>query len=217
LGLRLGNKELRVAVGLRIGTPLVRAHRCVCGAEVESNGHHGLKCKKSAGRHRRHAQANDVLLRAIRSTDTHVELEPPRLLRGDGKRPDGATLDPWHSGRYLVWDFTCPDTLAPSHLSSSSQAAGSVADQAEHRKRTKYAALCASGNYMFAPIAIETLGAWGSSALAICGEIGGRISAKTGELRSLAFLKQRLAIAVKRGNTAAVIGTVRCGETFFSC
>ena len=29
LGLRLGNDELRVAVGLRLGAPLVRAHRCV--------------------------------------------------------------------------------------------------------------------------------------------------------------------------------------------
>jgi hypothetical protein len=161
LVLRLGNEDLRIAVGLRIGTPLVRAHRCICGKEVESNGHHGLSCKKSAGRHRRHALANDVLLRAIRSVDTHAELEPPRLLRSDGKRPDGATLDPWHSGRYLVWDFTCPDTLAPSHLSVSSHAAGSVADQAERGKCTKNAELCASGNYIFAPIAIETSGAWG--------------------------------------------------------
>ena len=34
LGLRLGNQELRIAVGLRVGAPLVRPHRCVCGAEV---------------------------------------------------------------------------------------------------------------------------------------------------------------------------------------
>src|SRR6188768_1897386 len=90
---------------------------------------------RSAGRHRRHALVNEVILRAIRSLDTHAELEPPRLLREDGKRPDGATLDPWHSGRYLVWDFTCPDTLAPSHLNLSSQAAGSVAEQAETQGR----------------------------------------------------------------------------------
>jgi len=95
LGLRLGSEELRIAVGLRIGAPLVRAHRCVCGAEVETNGHHGLACRRSAGRHRRHAMANDVIIRAVRSVESHAELEPTRLLRGDGKRPDGATLDPW--------------------------------------------------------------------------------------------------------------------------
>jgi len=175
---------------------------------VETNGHHGLSCRRSAGRHRRHALANDVILRAIRSVECHAELEPPRLLRGDGKRPDGATLDPWRNGRYLVWDFTCPDTLAPSHQNLSSQAAGSVAEQAEIRKNTKYAELVASGDLIFAPIAIETLGVWGPSALEVCAEIGGRIANKTGDTRSFAFLKQRLGIAVQRGNAAAVIGTV---------
>ena len=63
---------------------------------------------RSAGRHRRHALANEVIVRAIRSVEIHAELETSRLLRGDGKSPDGATLDPWHTGRYLVWDFTCP-------------------------------------------------------------------------------------------------------------
>jgi hypothetical protein len=211
LGLRLGSGELRIAVGLRLGTPLVRAHRCVCGTEVAENGHHGLSCRRSAGRHRRHALANDVILRAIRSVETHAELEPPRLLRGDGKRPDGATLDPWHSGRYLVWDFTCPDTLAPSHIQTSSQAAGAVAEQAESRKRTKYAGLVASGDYIFAPIAVETLGAFGPSALEVCGDIGGRIAERTGDLRSFAFLKQRLGVAVQRGNAAAVTGTAPWG------
>src|SRR6188508_3613201 len=97
--------------------------------------------------------ANDVILRAIRSIEVHAELEPPRLLRSDGKRPDGASLDPWRSGRYLVWDFTCPDTLAPSHLCHSFQAAGLVAERAETLKQTKYAELAASGDFEFAPIA----------------------------------------------------------------
>jgi len=36
------------------------------------------------------------------------------------KRPDGATQITWTSGRLLLWDFTCPDTLAPSHKQKSS-------------------------------------------------------------------------------------------------
>jgi hypothetical protein len=207
LGLRLGNDELRIAVGLRLGAPLVRAHRCVCGTEVDPNGHHGLACRRSAGRHRRHALANDVIVRAIRSAEIHAELEPPRLLRGDGKRPDGATLDPWHCGRYLVWDFTCPDTLAPSHLSQSSLAAGAAAARAEALKQTKYAELVSSGDFIFAPIAVETLGVWGPSALSLCAAIGGRLSHLSGDPRAPAFLKQRLSLAVQRGNAAAVVGT----------
>src|SRR5271165_202234 len=106
------------------------------------DGHHGLACRRSAGRHQRHALANDIIVRSIRSVDVHAELEPSRLLRSDGKRPDGASLDPWNRGQYLVWDFTCPDTLAPSHLNQSSLATGSAASAAaESRKRTKYAEL----------------------------------------------------------------------------
>ena len=58
-------------------------------------------------------------------------------------------------------------------MNLSSQAAGSVAERAETLKQTKYAELVASGDYIFAPIAIETLGAWDPSALSICADIGG--------------------------------------------
>jgi len=208
LGLRLANDELRTAVGLRHGCPLVRPHKCICRSEVNELGYHGLSCIRSAGRHRRHALANDVIVRAIRSAGIHAELEPTRLLRGDGKRPDGASLDPWDIGMYLVWDFTCPDTLAPSHLQLSSSAAGSVAERAEGRKVAKYAELVASGNYSFMPVAIETLGTWGPSALALCADIGRRLASVSGDPRSHAFLLQRLSLAIQRGNAAAVVGTL---------
>ena len=207
LGLALGNNELRVAAGLRVGAPLVRCHTCVCGTEVDTLAHHGLSCKKSAGRQRRHAQANEVLVRAIRSAEVQAELEPRRLSRDDGLRPDGATLDPWSRGRTLVWDFTCPDTLANSYLGQSASAAGSAATRAEDLKRSKYARLAQSGDIIFMPVAIETLGVWGPSAAELCGELGARIAAISGEPRSRQFLIQRLALAIQRGNAAAVTGT----------
>ena len=144
--------------------------------------------------------------------EVHAELEPPRLLRTDGKRSDGATLDPWQRGKYRVWDFTCPDTLAPSHLSLSSQTAGSVEAKAEAGKLVKYAEIASSADYIFTPIAIETLGAWGPSADAICSDIGARLSSLTGDIRATAFLKQRLAIAVQKGNAAAINGTSPLGD-----
>ena len=211
-GLRLGNDELRIAVGLRLGCPLVRPHKCVCGSEVDELGHHGLSCRRSAGRHRRHALANDVIVRAIRAAGVHAELEPSRLLRGDGKRPDGASLDPWRTGLYLVWDFTCPDTLAPSHVLFSSSNAGSAAERAEAGKRTKYSELVSSGSYSFMPVAIETLGTWGPSALALCADIGRRLATESGDPRSHVFLSQRLSLAVQRGNAAAVIGTLPASD-----
>jgi hypothetical protein len=206
LGLRLSDEEVRIAVGLRLGAPLVRAHTCVCGSTVDLEGHHGLSCRRSAGRQLRHSLANDAIARAFRSVDIPVELEPSGLLRGDGKRPDGATLIPWSQGRCLIWDFTCPDTLAQSHLLQSSLAAGSAASVAETNKISKYGNLATT--YRFAPFAIETLGGWGPGALSLSSELGGRVAAKTREPRSTMFFRQRLDVVIQRGNAASIRGTM---------
>ena len=132
--------------------------------------------------------------------------EPPGLDRGGGKRPDGATMVPWARGRCLLWDATCPDTLAPSHVQSSATMAGSAAAAAEQKKATKYTPLAIA--HEFVPVAIETMGTWGARGAAFISEVGRRIAEATGDPRSAAFLKQRLALAVQRGNAAAVLGTL---------
>ena len=165
-----------------------------------------LACRKSSGRHLRHSLANDVISRALRSANTPSILEPTGMLRADGKRPDGVTMIPWSRGKALVWDFTCPDTLAPSHVRQTSVAAGSAAIAAESKKRTKYAEVSVSNS--FVPFAIETLGVWGTDAHALSSEIGSRIAAVTGEPRSTAFFRQRLDISVQRGNAAAILRTL---------
>ena len=101
-----------------------------------------------------------------------------------------------------------PNTVAPSHLRYSSSAAGSAAERAEEQKRAKYSELTGSGNYMFFPVAVETLGAWGPSALALCCDICGRLASGSGDARLHTFLQQRLSLAVQKGNAAAVVGTL---------
>ncbi|XP_063386119.1 uncharacterized protein LOC134672146 [Cydia fagiglandana] len=140
-GTLLDNNTLRLAVGLRLGSNIVSPHRCPCGTFVDSLGHHGLSCSKSAGRLSRHACLNDILRRAFVSANVPAILEPPGLARDDGKRPDGMTLVPWSVGRALIWDATCVDTLAPSHLGSTSLRAGAAAAAAEAAKCRKYIAL----------------------------------------------------------------------------
>eukprot|EP00731_Ephydatia_muelleri_P020741 Em0013g468a len=50
-----------------------------------------------------------------------------------------------------MWDATCRDTLAPSHLSTAERGPGLVAAEAESQKRKKYSSLGAK--YFFVPIA----------------------------------------------------------------
>lgn len=127
---------MRVATCLRLGVRVCAPHRCPCGVDVDVRGHHGLSCQRSAGRFSRHWALNDILQRALASgANVPALLEPSGVLRDDGKRPNGMSLIPWEMGRVLVWDATCVDTLAPSHLHGTSVSPGAAADAAERKKR----------------------------------------------------------------------------------
>ena len=97
------------------------------------------------------------------------QLEPTGLDRGDGKYPDGATIIPWRSGKHLVWDVTCPDTFAPSYVSSATSQPGAMASLAEE-KMSKYSYL--TSTHLFTPVADETSGVFGPMALDFVKELG---------------------------------------------
>jgi hypothetical protein len=207
MGLKLEDEAVRIAVALRIGAPVVHEHRCICGALVGVNGHHGLHCQRSAGRQSRHKNVNNIIHKALQKAGISAILEPSGLCTADDRRPDGVSLIPWSKGKCLIWDFTCPDTLAPSHLSSTSTTVGSAAYLAEKNKLAKYIDL--SSTYVVTPFAIETLGTWGKHGDNFIKQLGSRTAEVTHDLRSLTFLRQKIAIAVQRGNALSVLSTHR--------
>ena len=166
---------------------------------------HGLGCVKSKGRHPRHAAINSVIQRSLAAAQIPSTLEPTGLSRSDGKRPDGATIAPWKSGRPLVWDATCPDTYAASYVIQSTSDARAVAKLAETKKRDKYLAIARS--HHFVPVAVETSGAFGPEALELFDDIARRIRIVSQEVKSRAFLFQRISVALQQGNASAVLGT----------
>jgi hypothetical protein len=209
VGTRLDDASLRIAIALRLGAPVCANHTCICGDAVDSSGVHGLSCRKSAGRHMRHSALNDLLKRSLAAAEIPSRLEPSSLSRSDGKRPDGMTMMPWKQGRCLVWDVTCPDTLATSHLNKAVTGPGVVASEAELKKCAKYQTI--SQTHCFVPVAVETLGALGENANAFFADLGGRIASVTKEPRAFQFLMQRVSVAIQRGNAASVLGTADCG------
>ena len=78
-----------------------------------------------------HAAINDTIKRSLNAVKIPCLLEPNGFYRLDGKSPDGATMVLWSGGKVLVWDATCPDTLAPSYSSLATREAGAVAEEAE--------------------------------------------------------------------------------------
>ena len=207
-GLRLDNEAIRVAVGLRLGLKLCAPHACPCGAAVDARGVHGLSCKRSLGRSIRHSLINDLVVRAMERAKIPAVKEPVGLLRSDGKRPDGATLVPWHMGRCLAWDVTVSDTLAPSYLPATSKAGGAASELADNRKQLKYVAIRAS--HEFVAIACETLGPINESGLDFLKKLSRRVSLVTGDVRECTFLLQRLSVLIQRCNSIAFSGSF-CG------
>ena len=121
----MDDHTLSIAVGLRLGTAICAPHQCQhCDEEVDCYGTHGLSCRCSEGRHHRHATVNSIIHRALISAKIPSRLEPTGMSRADGKHPDGATVVPWSRGQLLVWDATCPNTLATSYQYQATCAAG---------------------------------------------------------------------------------------------
>ena len=83
--------------------------------------------------------------------------------------------------------------------------ASKVAAAAEERKVSKYANLGQA--YLFMPVAIETLGAFGPKTLAFVKELGRGVRRETGEEKATSHLFERLFVATQRGNAAATMGT----------
>ena len=203
LGMKLDNSSLWVAVGLRLGTKICESHKCVCGQLVDPCGRHGLSCRNAKGTHSRHSQANDIKKGPCLMWSTCCAIAPWRSV---GKCPDGLTLYPWSNGKNVVWDFTCRDTLSPSHVISTTKEAGKASEQAETTKMSTYnnlMQLC----LCIILVAMETLGSWGLTRTKFISEIGTRIAESTGEKRSRYFLFQALSMATQRGNVASILGT----------
>jgi len=70
----------------------------------------------------------------------------------------------------MVWDFACPDTLAASHVHHCSARAGAAADAAQELKIKKYAIF--TPHYDVVPVAVETMGVWGSSERLFLDDLG---------------------------------------------
>ena len=153
----------------------------------------------------RHSHLNDIVQRSMSLAGFPSRLEPSGLSRTDGKRPDGLTLHPYKQGKCLVWDATCVDTMAFSYLDQTSRTSGKAAEKAEMKKIDLYQEL--QSEYMFVPLAVETMGSWGQLGLKFIKEVGRKIQDISGEKKSTFYLFQRISIAIQRGNTASILGT----------
>ncbi len=98
------------------------------------------------------------------------------------------------------------NNISPSYANLATREAGAVAEEAKKKKKAKYSHL--ESSHHFVPVAVESLGVLGPEARFFFLDLGRRLMDTTLEPLSHYFLLQRVAVAVQRGNTAAVLGTL---------
>ena len=163
IGCRLDNDSFCLAVSIRHGLRVCTPHRCRCYSRVNKYGLHPLSRRFSIGHLPRHTALNDVTRRSLQSADIPAPLKPAGSDRDDGNRLDGITLFPYTRGKSLVMDATCTDTFSPSNMIRSAIHPRAAANEAESRKRSKYASL--TDRFDFQPIAVETSRVFGNQRL----------------------------------------------------
>ena len=199
IGTLLNDAVFRTAISYRLGLEFVGDSSCVCGMKIDARGLHALACQKLSGpKIARHDDICDVLARSIRQGGIPCRLEPQGLSVVDRTRPDGETLRPWRNGLPLSFDVTVPDSFCVSHRPEARKGPGFVVSKAEALKLRKYAHLAAS--HVFIPFVIDSAGVWGRAADNLVKEIARLIKANCAENRALEFLRQRISLAVARGN-----------------
>ena len=108
-------------------------HQCqYCNVEVDHCGLHGLSCKKRV----RVITITIPQLMASFIGACHLPRCPQDLnhLVSTAQMVNTQMGSPWSHGKPLIWDATCPDTLAQSYHAHATRGTGAVAAMAEEKK-----------------------------------------------------------------------------------
>ena len=140
---------------------------------------------------------NDIISRSL-STAGYPTISEPAYVT-DNVRPDGITKSSFYGGKSLAWDVTFLHLLCSSYLHIA-KTKSAVANSCENKKRTKYAALMSK--YEFAPIAIESFGSYGDSAIDVIRLIGKKLNQRFGDQKASSQLRQKISLTLQKGNAA---------------
>jgi len=107
-------------------------------------------------------------------------------------------------GKSLCWDVTVICPLAESYVTGSAREAGAAAELNASRKDEKYPSI--GCEYLFAPIAVETLGPMNTSACQLFANLERKISSASGDDRT--FLFQTVLVLMQRYNAVLLHDTL---------
>ena len=204
LNLHFFDREFRICLQYWPGVPLTSSsHSCfICTRPCDPLGDHAVGCGGNGDRILCHNALRDVLHSVAQSAGLSPRTEVPALIPNSSSCPADLFLPHWQGGRPAAADVTVISPMQVLTLQGASTSQGSAIVVAEERKKTLYSDACHSEGISFLPLAVETLGGWGSEALSFIKHLA-RLQALRLDLDqavSSNHLLQRLSVCLWRHN-----------------
>ena len=211
LGLHLDTREFGVAMGYRLGIPLLKAGECramTCDQQLDTLGDHAMHCRDDNGlKSGRHDRIRDNIFKEAQHASLNPLKEMPGLVPNSQSRPADIYIANWIDGRKMAFDVS---VVSPTQAAILHHAADSAAAAIEMRKTSKnrdHLDNCRGQGITFQPLVVETFGGWDGDAVKILKEIA-RLDARRWGKNDAIEIKhffQRLSVALQRGNAAVLI------------
>ena len=122
-----------------------------------------------------------------------------------GPRKEADSLLPiWTNGKDTAIDVTVVNPLQSGMVVKVAENGGFAVETAHNRKVARYANRCEEEGMVFAPLAVDTLGGWHVSALAVIDKLGRQLARAVGrdEAATVLHLRQRLGVVLLRDNVS---------------
>ena len=145
------------------GTYCSACHRAMC-----TQGHHTLGCTTGGETVARHHALREGLIRLGKAAGNLVTREERNLLPGSNRIPGDLNLKfQGKNGADLICDVTVVSSLKDDVIERGAVEVGWAAATGHQRKERLVGAACRAQGLDFAPLSIETLGGWESSAIKV--------------------------------------------------
>ena len=211
LNLKLDTRSFSVAMGYRLGLPLLEPGECraiSCGQQSDAHGDHAMHCHDDNGlKSGRHDRIRDSIFKEAQHASLNPMMEMPGLVPTSQSRPADVYIDNWIDGRKMAFDVS---VVSPTQVAILHRAADAAAAAIEMRKSSKNRAHfdnCHSQGIFFQPLVVETFGGWDADAVKHLKDIA-RLDARRWAKNDAIEIKhffQRLSVVLQRGNAALLI------------
>ena len=216
LGLTFTNSEFRITPCRQLRVQIFHETRACIACNIslmDTFGDHALSCSSSSDRISRHNDTRDFVFHACRSASLSPVLEAT-LSESSRRRPGDIFIPNWAHGSPAAVDVTLTCPLHSTLINRAAEEVGYACKLAEERKLAASAELCQQSGFEFLPLALETIGGFGTSATSFLTLLSERCA--DNNLRDRAAEKrqlfQRINVAVHRSNANMVLSRIPTRE-----